>query len=344
MSDQLNPTRRGNTTQLKKDDSPFNYVLITGPGRSGTTRLGRMMDSYEHCSYKFEPFVRSPLYREWKNDLESGDVEQLRRRFWSICSNCHHEVDLPPFPAKSFRWQNPQLLHLLHGLGTRVEALKPLYSWYGQTKLTSETPILIKDVNFPTPLLPRLCEVLQPKLIGMIRNPFGRIASTLKGKELNQVNKRSQSERVEGIQRSIDAVGGNFLAEYRDRLEEMSDIQLDAVIWRIQVEPLVEYTRSYDQGIVIVYEDLCNDPQSKITEIFDFVGWELGQTTRDFINESTAGERQLSDKSKAYFSVYRDPRTSMSKWKTQLTDEQQADIASVIRDSPLKNLWSDLPL
>ncbi|MFP4122663.1 MAG: sulfotransferase domain-containing protein [Coleofasciculus sp.] len=344
MSDQFNPTRRGNTTQLTKDDSAFNYVLITGPGRSGTTWLGQMMNTYEHCVYKYEPFGRSKGYKDWRSDLESADVEELRHRFASVCSNFDHDVDLPPFPAKSFRWQNPQLLHLLHSLGTRVEALKLLYHWYGQTKLTPQTPILIKDVNFPTPLLPRLCEVLQPKLIGMIRNPFGRIASTLKGKELNQFNQRSQSEKIEGMRRSIDAIGGNFLSEYRDRLEEMSDMQLDAVIWRIQVEPLVEYTRSYDQGLVVVYEDLCNDPQGKITEIFDFVGWELGQTTRDFIKESTAGERQLSDKSKAYFSVYRDPRISMSKWKTQLTHEQQADIASVIRDSPLKELWSDLPL
>jgi hypothetical protein len=89
---------------------------------------------------------------------------------------------------------------------------------------------------------------------------------------------------------------------------------------------------------------ICTDPQRKITEIFDFVGWELGQTTRDFINESTAGERQFARKSKARYSVYRDPQISMSKWKKQLTDAQQADIASVIRDSPLKDLWSDLPI
>lgn len=329
---------------MTQTDSPFNYVLITGPGRSGTTWLGQMMNTYQHCTYKYEPFARSPLYRDWKNDLKSTDVEKLRQRFDRLCSRCHHEVDLPPFPAKSFRWQNPQLLYLLYGLGNRIEPLKSVYEWYGQTQLPPHTPVLIKDVNFFVPLLPRLCEVLQPKLIGMIRNPFGRIASTLKGKELKQISKSLQSEKRERIRRSIDAVGGGFLAEYRDRLEEMSDIQLGATSWRIQVEPLVEYTRSYDQGLVVVYEDLCEDPQGKITEIFDFVGWDVGQTTRDFIKESTLGERQLADKSKAYFSVYRDPRTSMSKWKTQLTAEQQADIAVVIRDSPLKDLWSDLPL
>jgi hypothetical protein len=257
MSDQLNPTRRGNTTQLTKDDSPLNYVLITGPGRSGTTWLGRMMDSYEHCSYKFEPFVRSPLYQEWKNDLESGDVEELRRRFWSICSNCHHEVDLPPFPAKSFRWQNPQLLHLLYGLGNRIEALKSLYEWYGQVQLTPQTSILIKDVNFQNALLPRLCEVLQPKLIAMIRSPFGTIASRSKGGiGLKNKTQSELDQQRTAIRKSIDALKGKFLWEYRDRLEEMSPAQLGALIWRIQVEPLVDYTRSYPQGLVVVYEDL----------------------------------------------------------------------------------------
>jgi len=324
--------------------SPFNYILITGPGRSGTTWLGQIMNTYEHCSYKYEPFMRSRLYKDWKKELRSGDGGQLCRRFEWLCCQCYHEVDLPPFPTKSFRWQNPHLLYLLYRLGNRIKGWKSLYEWYGQTKLTPQHPILIKDVNFPNSLLPRLGEVLQPKLIAMIRNPYGRIASIIKGRDLNFINKLSALEQVERIRRSMDAVGGNFLAEFRDRLEEMSPVQLEAVIWRLQVEPLVEYTRSYDQGLVVVYEDLCHDPHGKITEIFDFVGWDVGQTTRDFIHESTSGERQYATQSKTYFSIYRDPHTSMSKWKTQLTAEQQADIAVVIRDSPLKDLWSDLPL
>lgn len=329
---------------MTQRDSPSNYILITGPGRSGTTWLGQIMNTYEHCHYKYEPFMRSHLYKDWKKDLRTGDVAQLRRRFEWLCSQCHHEVDLPPFPAKSFRWQNPHLLYLLYSLGNRLKSLKYLYEWYGQTQLTPQNPILIKDVNFPNSLLPRLGEVLRPKLIAMIRHPYGRIASIIKGRDLNFINKLSALEQVERIRRSMDAVGGNFLGESRDRLQEMSPIQLEAVIWRLQVEPLVEYTRSYDQGLVVVYEDLCHNPHGKITEIFDFVGWDVGQTTRDFIHESTSGKRQYANQSKAYFSVYRDPRTSMSKWKTQLTVEQQADIAVVIRDSPLKDLWSDLPL
>ncbi|MEQ9552875.1 MAG: sulfotransferase domain-containing protein [Coleofasciculus sp. G3-WIS-01] len=348
MSFNLNQTRSGSNqlTQKANGDEQFHYVCIIGPGRSGTTWLGQIMNTYEHCSYKYEPFLRSKStpYRDWMQDLESSPIEELRHRFQSLCRQCYHEIDLPPFPAKSFRWQSPTLLHLLYGLGKRVDPLKSFYEWYGQTRLTSKHPILIKDVNFPNDLLPRLCEVLQPTLIAMIRNPFGRIASGLKGVEIGVFQQAEQSQKINNLRQKLNTPSGKFLSQYCDQLEDMSNVQLGAVIWRLQVEPLVEFARSYERGLVVVYEDLCTDPQGKVSEIFDFVGWRLDQPTLDFLNQSTAGEHNSFNQSKAYYSVYRDPRKSMSKWKTQLTAEQKADIASVIRESPLKDLWSDLPI
>ena len=45
----------------------------------------------------------------------------------------------------------------------------------------------------------------------------------------------------------------------------------------------------------------------------------------------------------AYYTVFRDPRKSMNKWRQQLSEKQQLEIASVFRDSPHKGLWTDLP-
>ena len=347
MSIKLNQTRNHyDLIAQSSKDSLAQYILCVGPGRSGTTWLGQMMNQYEHCSYKYEPFLESKAtpYRDWKHDLESGDVEQLRQSFLSLCNSCYLEVDQPPFPPKSFRHQNPQLLHLLYGLGQRNSVLKQLYQWYGKNTFSSQNSILIKDVNFPNKLLPNLCQVLQPHLIAIIRNPFANIASYLKGIELGLFDSQT-SEKIDRIRQHIlNEPACEHLSHYIPQLEKMSGFQLEALRWRIQVEPLVDYAKNYNRGFVVVYEDLCLDPHGKIREIFDFVNWEIPQATKDFIDKSISGEKASLGKGKSYHSVYRDPRQSISKWKKQLSREQQKEIATVIRESPLKNLWSDLPL
>lgn len=320
------------------------YVLITGSGRSGTTWLGQIMNMYQNCIYKYEPFLNSKQtpYTVWKNNLNIDDIEQLRQDFWSLCCSCYYGVDVPPFPPKSFRTQNKEILHFLYGLGKRVNLSKNLYQWYGRSQLTQDTSVLIKDVNFPIQMLPRLSEVLQPHLITLVRNPFANIASYLKGVEMNLFSQEF-TQQVNRLEQQLATSQDKHLSQYCQQLKNMSVAQLAAVRWRFQVEPLVDYARNHEKGLLVVYEDLCTDPHRQITEIFNFVGWQFEQAVHDFIDLSTAGETKNSQASKAYYSVYRDPKQSMSKWKTQLNKEQQSDIASIIVDSPLKNLWSDLP-
>jgi hypothetical protein len=332
--------------QLTQESGKRQYVLLTGRGRSGTTWLGQILNTYEHCSYKYEPFLpsKSTPYYKWRDDLIRGSAEDMRLRFDSLCLGCYHQVDMPPFPPKSFRSQNPKLLHLLYGLGTRIKGLRFIYEWYGRSPLSSQTPILIKDVNFPNELLPPLVDALHPDLIAVVRNPFSNIASYFKGVELGLFDSKESKAQAENLIKAIKASGQEQLFKYCDILDGMSMTKLAAVRWRLQVEPLVKYAEAYDRGLVVVYDDLCQDPHGKVAEIFNFLGWKLESATQDFINASTSGEANQSKDSKAYYSVYRDPRESLSKWKKQLTKEQVADIASVVSDSPVKDLWSDLPL
>ena len=100
--------------------------MITGKGRSGTTWLAQIMNSYEHCSYKHEPFLaqKSTGFNRWCEDLPSGEIDELRRRFDALCRSCVHGVDQPPFPPKPLRPQDPRVLHALYSAGRRVPWLR----------------------------------------------------------------------------------------------------------------------------------------------------------------------------------------------------------------------------
>ena len=95
---------------------------------------------------------------------------------------------------------------------------------------------------------------------------------------------------------------------------------------------------------ITMYQDLCADPHGKVEEIFSFVGWPVPGSLHTFIDASTQGEKKHLSRSKSYYSVYRDPRASLWKWKSELTEAQQREIAVVFSKSPLCNLWPDLSL
>ena len=326
--------------------SNLNYTLILGPGRSGTTWLCQILNTYAHCSLKYEPFlsVKPSPYTDWLEDLVGGDASELRDRFDTLCRSCNMAVDLPPFPAKSFRRQSPQLLRLFFSAGKRFAPLKYFYETYGRVHLTAETPVLIKDVNFPGHLLPKLCAVLDPTTIATVRNPFATIASFYKGREIGLHVHADRSRTIAQIRDGIDSLGGTYLSEYRDRLSDLSETQLHTLNWRLLAEPLVDYANQSSRARVLLYEDLCKDPQVTVASLFQFLGWELGNVTREFIDRTSSGDRQSRSASKAYFSVYRNSQSSLDKWKQQLSEVQKRDILSIVRDSRLMALWPDLEL
>ena len=321
-------------------------AFITGKGRSGTTWVAQVLNTYVHCAYKHEPFLpgkRTP-YSAIREQLGHADPFQLRARYESIVRTAVHGVDQPPFPtSKSVRPQNPAVLQALYRLANRAPRLRGLFEAYGKPHMHEDADVLVKDVNFPNELLPALCEVIRPWLLPVVRNPFANIASHLEGVRLGEfapVTERAR-DRVRELLADID---DPTLACYRDGLERLTPLQFETVRWRVQVEPLLAFAGRYRRSHVIVYEDMCESPLRVTSKVFDFLGWRMKDSTREFIEASTSGERPTRTDSDAYYSVYRDPRKSVHKWRDQLTHAQQDEISSVFRDSPYARLWRDLPL
>lgn len=326
-----------------------NYALLLGKGRSGTSWLASILNTYQHCCYKNEPFPKKLApYNGWLALLKQDNNDIVRQNFEEICRHCYHGIDQQPYPGKSFLPQNPLLLRLLRGMGTKTSKLKFLYEWYGKLQLTEQHSVLIKDVTFTLPprvfMLPRLLNVLQPHLITLVRSPYANIVSVLQGREKQVFSSyRSREQAISNLQKMMDTPLGQHLSAYKIGLEEMSIVQFEALRWRVEVEGLVKQAQSYSPSLLVVYEDLCMNPEGKTTEIFDFLGWELGQATRDFLIGSTSGEKDVKLSARErYYSVYRDPVQSLQKWKSQLTSKQIAEISEIVCESPLLDLWSDL--
>jgi hypothetical protein len=327
-------------------NAPMKTALITGKGRSGTTWVAQILNTYVHCAYKHEPFLpgKRNAYLAIREQLGRVDPFRLRKEYERVVRSAVHGVDQPPFPAsKSVRPQNPSVLRALYVLGNKAPRLRMLFETYARPHMHEDADVLIKDVNFPNELLPKLCDVIQPWLLPVVRNPFANIASHLQGVKLGQFQPVTDRDR-ERVRELLGQSDEPTLRGYRDALDKLTPLQFETVRWRLQVEPLLAFAQQYRRAHVIVYEDLCARPMQETERVFEFLGWNMKESTREFIRASTSGAKSSLGDSDAYYSVYRDPTESLHKWRDQLSAAQQNEIASVFRDSPHARLWNDLPL
>jgi hypothetical protein len=331
-------------TATQRERSP--YVFLTGKGRSGTTWIANILATHPHCVYKHEPFLdyKPTPFRDFLAALPTGDVETLRRQFERACRGCHASIDEPLPQQAGMRRLPPRPLALLRRAAIRIPALDPLYGILGRPRLVSGDAVLIKDVNFPNELLDRLCDVVSPRLLAVVRNPFANVASLLQGRDSGAFWRPPSPDGAERVLELLERPELAHLRRFQDQVRRMPVTAFEALRWRIQAEPLADFATRRADARLIVYEEFCRDPFKGAESLFSFAGWRLLQPTIDFIEESTRGPKPGLDVRRSYFSVHRNADESLNKWKSDLTLEQQQQIAEVVKDSPLLDFWPELPL
>ncbi len=330
----------------RQDGKRNQCVFVTGKGRSGTTWLANILATHDRCVYKHEPFLdyKPAPFRDFLAALPTADTDSLRRQFERACRGCHASIDEPLSQQAGMRRLPPEPLALLRRAAIRIPALDPIYGFLGRPHLHPGDAVLIKDVNFPNELLGRFCEVVEPRLVAVVRNPFANVASLLHGRDTGAFSRTTSPDDAERVLELLDRPELAHLRRFQNGVKKLPATAFEALRWRIQAEPLVDFATRHRSARLIVYERFCENPFESAEDLFDFVGWRLLQPTRDFIEASTRGPKQGLDVRRSYFSVYRNANESLHKWKSDLSLEQQQQIAEVVKDSPLLELWPDLPL
>jgi hypothetical protein len=117
-----------------------------------------------------------------------------------------------------------------------------------------------------------------------------------------------------------------------------------AWIWVLSNEKAVDETRLTGRCRSVRYEDVCNDPVAQTQELFQFAGLNWNQQTADFLRASTLEKRagkfdQLTQDSRRYYGIFRDPITAANKWKSAMKDDDIERVFGVLRQSDLRDLY-----
>jgi hypothetical protein len=169
----------------------------------------------------------------------------------------------------------------------------------------------------------------EAKFILIIRHPCGYVASRLRGLEAG------------GEWRNV----GTGLPQYeqarrrgltRDAIEAMPVLDRLAWVWTIFNEKAVEDAADKENVRILRYEDLCASPMDVARDLFAFIGLDWNGQTEAFLSQSTSHKGKTK-----FYSVFRDTKLEIGKWKALLTPEQIQTIRTIADESLAGRLFAE---
>jgi hypothetical protein len=307
-------------------------ILILGSPRSGTSWLAKIFDSHPEVLYRHEPdeVASIPAQAQPTSQLlmllMERHVRAAAKRPWfrKTWRPYHREILRHALAAGISLAERVQLGKIM---GFRLPDMIALASW-GRVRAA------VKLVNWDGSHIAD--SIPGTRTICILRHPCGQIASVLQGLAANRfVLNHPAGETVNWLQlgRRLAARNGIGTATF----SSLSPAGQHAWEWRAFNEPIADELHRLPNSRVILYEDLCRDPETVTRQLFSFAGLEWNEQTASFLSASTQ-----FDGAAGYYDVFRATRSVTDRWRTTLPQADQEAIRTIIRDSPLATLWPDL--
>lgn len=300
-------------------------AVLVGSGRSGTTWLGSILNSYEYAEYFYEICAYPEL------DFDDPDLLKIKYPLTSWMST--H----PLWTSKLERFVLKQRIKLGIGGESAQRSLR-IHSEHNFKKKKARVNLfkIVALFAFATKidqLDDKFGDSL--KVVHIIRNPFSQLASEIRMDSRDpERSRRHFRERMESILQE------DRFANYHElvrRYLQGSWVEHMALVWWISNELLLNDTR-LDKRLV-VYEDLCRTPYEKSQELFDFLGWDISDQTLAHIEQTTNISK--SDSESGMFSIKKNAEESINRWRGEIDPETYQAINGVLASCPLLQFWSE---
>jgi hypothetical protein len=336
---------------LPSDKVSPRLLLLFGTPRSGTTWLGKLLDSHPDTLYKHEP-DRSGFRVPFAADVEQFDEYRDTIRDFvgrlAVNNSTHTAARLPVF-HKQYR---SRIADPVHRLSVFASGAASSFGWkFPVLQCANTNSADVRLVWKSTDSLGRLGVILRAlddcRAVRIIRHPCGYIASVLRGEAQRKfVASVPTSEDYGIMQKLIDATRARGRGLTIDHMRQFHPVERLAWIWVLLNEKAEDDTRADPRCTSVRYEDICRDPVRKTQELFAFFGLNWTSQTAAFIRASTLGTRpsglnRITQDSSRYYGIFREPQKAAEKWQTEMNAEDVARVFRVLRQSDLIRLYPE---
>ncbi len=317
--------------------SDCRLMALVGPGRSGTTWAGALLDSCPEVIYRFEPFHRmartDATFRDWFDRLKQGNVtESDLPRLYAALRIAHPLTNKPPyFPEKQYH-QVSVFRERLWPVARAIRLGAMAYGWVYSPP--PGPPLVFKEVTFVKPLR-TLIERTSMPVVYLVRHPCATVLSEVTGQKQGKMPQDRQRRLGELLRREAP----NLADEFADVIASNDIVKRTALLWRYEIESCVPLVTQSPRGKLLTYEQLADDAHEHTRAMFRHFDLEYSNQTRSFI-DSLYEIRATSDRGPArtgwgdkYYSVFRNPRKEKDAWKGKISAEDRCNIERIVGDS-----------
>ncbi len=318
-----------------------NLILLFGMPRSGTTWIGKVIDSHPDVVYMHEPDSVNRMDRFLPLFPDIGKVEQYEAVIGdyleNILSLCSVRVSgkLPLFKKRG-QSGTGYLVQRVTMLVRRSldRVLNRELTWASNINNANSRRYAWKSIESTGRLGVILRTRPDSKGVLILRHPCGYISSVLRGQKGGAFAAGTNAESDWGYYKIL--LDNQVSKKYRlnlEKLKAMSPEERLAWRWVLVNEKALEDITGLENGVVVHYEDFCNNPMEEYAKIFKFLGLSWNDQTKSFLSASIQGGRS------GYYSVYKNPISSANKWKEELDGSVADRIIEIAKQSSIGCLY-----
>jgi len=313
-----NTIQENNRFILQMPDFKDNFVVIAGSGRSGTTWLGSLLDTYEHAEYYYEICHFPEL------DFDSPDL--LKRK--------HPLIGFSPVRPVWLRKTERLLMEKLPQSvlsTTSMRLHQPLF--FDKHQIDTCLFKIVKLFSFAMNLQ-KYKEKFdgRMKVIHIIRNPYSQLVS-----EIRQHEKNVEHARQHFSMRMHEIINNNNLVKYHDLGKRYLDgdwIEHMAFVWWVSNEIMIE--NKLLSTYVLTYEELCRKPFEITQDVFSFLGWPMSEQTKKQIEATTTVENSET----GTWSIKKNAEQAMNRWRNEIKPSDYNRISQMLSSCQLMAMWN----
>ena len=298
-------------------------VILAGSGRSGTTWLGSILNSYPGTEYFYEIHAFDGL------DFEQADLLKkknpytffLRRRsVWALKAE-----------------RRLLGLQLKTGIAS-ASARRALRLQYTDTFKKSVPSVhLYKIVNlfeFARRIEELNCRFgRRMKIVYIMRNPFSQVVSQMRiQKKMKERSKQHFKKLIANV--IDDPLLKNYL-QTALKYKEGSWLEQMLCIWWVSNDLMIR--TNYQNMYSVIYENLAMQPMVEIRKIFKFLGWPVLKQTYDFILKTS----YLEKSEPGDYSIKKNAKYVIHRWKNEININDYFCAKSLLSSCELMNYWNE---
>jgi hypothetical protein len=306
--------------EQRAEDKPLrNVIVVTGPHRSGTTIMGRLL---LHAPHTF--LVHEPLNVDWGLDgiplryqyLSTSDtahpVAQNLRRFLRTGEGQwlgHGQ----PLPAQHLRMRTNR---------NNVRSLRP----FGFTAIVKD-PFLLLSLGWVNQALS-----MNPVVV-TLRHPCAWVASL----QRRSMHPRTALESFRAQDGFADPVVNEILA--RRGWEDADLVAAGAATWACLVRMLNVQLDAGARAEIVRMEDFAVDPYSVLLQIYRRCGLGVPSNLERIVEDYTGAHNVVTPDRPVLHVLRRNSSALVNAWRTRLTSDDQKVVREITE--PVATRWYD---